>query len=99
MRSKFPFLRSLVLTVFLAWPALVVTAPPLQAQTRANVQIRIYDRDHRDYHYWDEREDRAYRNYWVERRREHRPYERIKRKEQREYWRWRHEHPDRDDRR
>ena len=91
MQGKLPFLSSLALAAMLAVPA-------VQAQ-RAAVRIRVYDRDHKDYHVWDEREDRAYHNYWVERREDHRPYERLKRKEQREWWMWRHEHPDRDDRR
>src|ERR1700676_3099082 len=28
-----------------------------------NEHVRYYDRDHGDYHYWDDREDRAYRRY------------------------------------
>jgi hypothetical protein len=57
---------------------------------------RYYDRDRRDWHEWDEREDRAYRRYLQERRREYREFERQNKKEQREYWKWRHGHPDRD---
>ena len=56
---------------------------------------RYYDRDHKDYHEWNEQENRAYRH-WIEeeRHREYHPWERAKRDEQRDYWRWRHEHPD-----
>ena len=51
---------------------------------------------HRDYHRWDDREDRTYRIYWGDRYkdRKFREYRRMKREEQRDYWRWRHEHPD-----
>jgi hypothetical protein len=55
---------------------------------------RYYDRDGRDYHEWNDHEDRAYRAYLGE---QHRPYVefgRVKAAHQREYFKWRHEHPD-----
>ena len=56
---------------------------------------RYYDRDRRDYHEWNEQEDRAYRHWLQEQRHsEYHPWARARREEQREYWRWRHEHPD-----
>ena len=57
---------------------------------------RYYDREHKDYHDWDDRERAAYRHWWMEERREreYRDYARIKRERQAEYWRWRHEHLD-----
>ena len=58
---------------------------------------RYYDREHKDYHPWDEREDGAFRRWWQEERREtYRPFLKLKREEQSEYWKWRHEHPDND---
>ena len=56
---------------------------------------RYYDRDRRDWHEWNEREEQAYRHYLQERNREYREHqwERARREQQREYWRWRHEHP------
>jgi hypothetical protein len=56
---------------------------------------RYYDRDVRDYHMWNDREDRAYRVYLVEQRREYRVFPKVRPPQQREYFRWRHEHPDR----
>jgi len=56
---------------------------------------RVYDRDHKDYHEWNDGEGRAYRHWVVEER--HRPYVewgRASRAQQRDYWRWRHEHSD-----
>jgi hypothetical protein len=56
---------------------------------------RYYDPYRRDYHEWNENENRAWRH-WREQER-HRNYiewQRANRREQREYWRWRHEHPD-----
>jgi hypothetical protein len=38
--------------------------------------VRVYDRDHRDYHNWDDREDHAYRRYLGVQRRTYRGYER-----------------------
>ncbi len=55
---------------------------------------RYYDRDHKDYHEWNDREDRAYRKFLEERHEHYRDWNRINRDRQREYWRWRHDHPD-----
>jgi type III secretory pathway component EscR len=56
---------------------------------------RYYDKEKKDYHEWNEREDHAYRH-WLqeERHREYHPWEKASREEQKEYWRWRHEHMD-----
>ncbi len=57
---------------------------------------RYYDRDAKDYHRWNDNENRAYRRYWEDNRRgqEYREINRLKRNEQSEYWRWRHQHSD-----
>ena len=55
---------------------------------------RYYDADHRDYHEWNEREDRAYHRYWEDRHRHYIDWERASEAQRRAYWRWRHEHPD-----
>ena len=57
---------------------------------------RYYDSYRRDYHEWNEHENRAYRHWLMEERRErrYREYRRLKAEQQREYWRWRHEHSD-----
>jgi hypothetical protein len=56
---------------------------------------RYYDAQRRDYHEWNEHENRAYRR-WAEERheREVREFNRLNRQQQRDYWRWRHQHPD-----
>jgi len=96
MNTK-PFISSLALATALTAPVWIPIVPAAQAQV--GVSVKIYDRDHKDYHVWDEREDRAYRAYLVEQHREYRPYAKIKREDQRGYWNWRHEHPDHDDHR
>jgi hypothetical protein len=56
---------------------------------------RVYDRGRRDYHVWNDDENRAYRHWLTEERhREFHNWNHASRAEQREYWRWRHEHPD-----
>ncbi len=56
---------------------------------------RYYDRDHKDYHEWNDAEGRAYRHWLVEERHaKYHDWGHASRAEQREYWRWRHDHPD-----
>ena len=57
---------------------------------------RYYDRNHRDYHEWNDREDRSYRVYLGERHRDYREFHLNSRRQQSNYWNWRHSHPDRD---
>jgi hypothetical protein len=87
------FIGALVLAAAIVAPAVVVADAEAQ---EAGVQVRVYDRDHRDYHNWDDREDRAYRRYLIEHRREYREYNGQKQRDQRNYWKWRHNHPDHD---
>src|SRR4029077_14286440 len=60
MRRIDRYLSSLFLAAAIAAPVLVVAEAKAQEHS---VQVRVYDRDHRDYHNWDDREDRAYRRY------------------------------------
>jgi hypothetical protein len=93
MHRAHRFIASLFLAAAIVAPLSVVTAA---APQDANVQIRVYDRGHHDYHNWDDREDRAYRGFLTERHRGYLKYNRQNRKMQRAYWNWRHEHPDHD---
>jgi ribulose kinase len=54
---------------------------------------RYYDPDEKDYHQWNDQEDRAYRLYLQENHRDYVEFPKVKTTEQREYWRWRHGHP------
>ena len=77
-------------------PALLAAAfvvPMIGAGCAA--RVRYYDVEYRDYHRWDDREDRAYRRYWDERREQYRDWSRLNEREQGDYWKWRHDHPDR----
>ena len=85
-------LGGLFLTAALALSGPVVAAAPQDA----GIQVRVYDLHHHDYHNWDDREDRAYRNYQQERHEQYLAYEHRKHSYQQHYWKWRHNHPDRD---
>jgi hypothetical protein len=72
-------------------PAATIAAPGPQ---EAGVSVRVYDSNHRDYHNWDDREDRAYRRYYSEQHKTYREYNKQNARDQRNYWKWRHNHPD-----
>ncbi len=57
-------------------------------------RVRYYDSYHSDYHYWNAREDHAYRVWLGERHYEYRDFNKLSSEKQREYWNWRHAHPD-----
>lgn len=87
------YISLLFLAAAIAAPTAIMAHPRPQD---GSVQVRIYDRDHRDYHNWDDHEDRAYRRYLAEQHRSYREYQRQHHKVQKHYWNWRHSHPDRD---
>jgi hypothetical protein len=95
------YLSFLFLTAALAAPAATITSAASQDDRRQEDnhrndkrRTRVYDRSHKDYHVWDDNEDRAYRRYLGEQRQDYREYSRLKRTEQNRYWDWRHSHPD-----
>ena len=84
-------MSSLLLAAALVTPVAIMAAPAPQG---VGVQVRVYDRSHRDYHNWDDREDHAYRGYLVERHQDYRAYDKQNHREQANYWNWRHSHPE-----
>ena len=71
-----------------------LSAPLAIRATADDHPNRYYDRDHKDYHEWNDREERAYRKFLAEKRRAQHDWRKASKAEQREYWRWRHEHPE-----
>jgi hypothetical protein len=69
-----------------------VVAPVAVMADDHHHEKRYYDRDHRDYHYWNDGEDRQYRAYLVEQRREYVPFVKVNSRRRHEYFRYRHEH-------
>jgi len=55
---------------------------------------RYYDKDHKDYHEWNDHEDRAYRYYLNDQHKEYRDWTHVNHADQQRYWNWRHDHPD-----
>lgn len=91
MHRTHRYMSLLLLAAALAAPLALVSAPGPQA---VGVRVRVYDRNHRDYHNWDDREERSYRRYLEEQHRAYRVYARQRRSAQDRYWNWRHSHPD-----
>jgi len=85
------YIASMFLTTALAVPASVLAAPKPQ---EASVQVRVYDKDHKDYHNWDDRENAAWGRFLAEKHRKEHEFAKANEKEQAEYWNWRHSHPD-----
>jgi hypothetical protein len=92
-----------VLSAALAVPSVMSAAAQRQDNGRQeehrqdnNGRNRFYDHQHKDYHNWNDNEDRSYRAYLGERHREYHPFVELRVKEQSAYWNWRHHHPDQD---
>ena len=84
------YISTLFLAAALATPVAIMAAKP---QT-ASVQVRIYDRDHKDYHNWDDNENRAYGRYRSENPKVTLEFSKASKRQQSQYWNWRHSHPD-----
>ena len=84
--------RYLILSALVMSAALV--APVVARAEDNHHEKRYYDRNGRDYHTWNNNEDRAYRQYLVEQHRDYREFHGVKRNQQQEYFSWRHTHPD-----
>ena len=87
------FLSSLIVTAALLAPGLGQAVAG--AQTRAAVQVgpigvRVYDRAHKDYHVWDDQEDRTYRAYLSDNHQTYHPIAKLSAKRQTAYWNTRH---------
>ncbi len=91
MHRAHHYVASLFLTAALAAPVSMLAAPVPQ---EVGVQVRVYDRDHKDYHNWDDHERHAWGIFLADNHRHDHEYAHANQKEQREYWNWRHSHPD-----
>jgi hypothetical protein len=89
MKRKGLFLAGLFLTAALVTPLATKTVAAPQG-----VIVRIYDRDHKDYHNWDDNEARTYERYRKDHPEYHVQFKKTTRTQQSAYWKWRHEHPD-----
>ena len=93
MHRSHHYVASLFLTAALAAPMSLLAAPVPQ---EGGAQVRVYDKQHKDYHNWDGNENRAWNQYLSDNHRESHEYAKSNKKEQSQYWNWRHAHPDDD---
>ncbi|MBZ5624092.1 MAG: hypothetical protein LAQ69_36145 [Acidobacteriia bacterium] len=83
--------------VFVLGTSLTVAASSAQERDHNAQQSRRYeDKAHKDFHEWNDNEDRAYRQYLQEHHKKYHDFAKANRKEQNDYWNWRHGHPDND---
>ena len=92
MHSKLRYIASLLVTAALIGPVAMQAAPAPQ------VQVRVYDKDHKEYHNWDDNENRAWNQYLSENHKQPHDFKKAKKSEQSQYWNWRHDHQDNDKR-
>lgn len=90
------FFGAAVLTIALATPAVMMAAPRRQYekghdQEEQHNQKRIYDSQHKDYHNWDNNEDKEWRQYQSTEHLKYHDYSKANKKEQSNYWNWRHQ--------
>jgi hypothetical protein len=92
------YFSTLFLAAALAAPlAMMAATSPQDNHDQENRQRennrRYYDRGHKDYHTWDNSEDRAYQRYRTEHHHT-RAFVKLNRHQQTVYWTWRHNNPD-----
>jgi hypothetical protein len=83
------FISSLILASALTAPVAIIASPAPQ-----EVQVRVYDTHHKDYHNWDAHENQTWLRWEDEKHYSHHEYAKAEKKRQEEYWNWRHSHPD-----
>ena len=91
MHRAHRYVASLFLAAAIAGPMSIMAVPSPQGAT---VQVRVYDRNHKDYHNWDDHENQAWGVYLTNNHRNHVEYAKARRGDQDAYWNWRHSHPD-----
>jgi hypothetical protein len=72
--------------------AIGLTAPLVMADDHDNK--RYYDKSHKDYHQWNDNENKNYNVFLGEKHIQVHVWKKAKPSEQQQYWNWRHEHPD-----
>jgi hypothetical protein len=90
---RFRILAGLLLGAALIAPV-VVRAEDHPYNKRYYDNRRYYDRAGRDYHVWNEEENRAYNFYLSDQHLPYREWRTVKGADQAAYFRWRHTHPD-----
>lgn len=69
-----------------------LTAPLVMAEDQNSK--RYYDKKNKDYHQWNDNEQKSYGVFLGEKHIAVHVFTKAKPTEQQQYWQWRHEHPD-----
>jgi hypothetical protein len=93
MRFTHRTLCSLLIVAALAAPIAVMAMPGPKDD---GVQVKFYDSRHKDYHNWDDHENRAWGVYLTDNHKKSHEFSHSSKREQSNYWNWRHSHPDHD---
>ncbi len=93
MRFTQRLISSLILTAAIAAPAAMLANP---LPNDDGIQVRVYDRNHKDYHNWDANENRSWGVYLNNNHMHSQEFSKASKREQSNYWNWRHSHPDHD---
>ena len=93
MRFTNRYISSLLLFAALATPVAIMAAP---GPNDDGVQVRVYDSGHKDYHNWDDRENKSWGVYLSDNHKKDHEFSKSSMREQSNYWNWRHAHPDHD---
>jgi hypothetical protein len=86
------FMGSLALAVVLFIPVASKAQDRDQNRTQANEPKRYYDKQNKDWHSWDDRENQSYQRYQQENRRPTRDFDRLSDRQRQDYFRWQHQH-------
>jgi len=98
MSSGYRYFSSLFVLATLISPVGLTASPRNARQDDHDKKVeRYYDKEAKDYHEWNENEERAWKRYETEMKREDHDFAKANAKEQEDYWKWRHKHPDADD--
>ncbi len=88
MHLSHRYIASLFLTAALAAPVAIMAAPAPQGSRPA--QVRVYDKQHKDYHNWDDNENRAWGQYLTDNHKNPHEFSKANKREQSKYRNYRH---------
>jgi hypothetical protein len=89
-----PFVGRVILTFALFAPAALAAGEDHERNQKVTQNSRYYDKQHKDWHEWNDDENRSYQRYTQENHRPNRDFNRLSRKDQQNYFQWRHQHSD-----
>jgi hypothetical protein len=65
-----------------------------ETQGRANQYQPYYDSKHRDWHQWNDNEDRSYREYANKGHKQNQDFSKASERDRQQYWHYKRKHPD-----